>query len=252
VRNRVIAYVNRGLVRQREQPDAAIPDFDAAIRLDPKYAKAYAGRGLVRFGAFDFGGAIDDLNEALRLDPKDIQSLHIRGDSFALSGYSEKAIADYSEIIRLQPDQPSAYFQRAVTLQTAGDAVRAIADLDVLLRLKPDDSFGLSLRCRIRAESDLELQKAVEDCDKALKLRPGADVLENRALANFRLGRFRPARVDYEAALRTEPKMAEAMYGLGIVKRRMGDIAGGNADIAAAIAEKASVAQDFARFGVKP
>jgi hypothetical protein len=43
-----------------------------------------------------------------------------------------------------------------------------------------------------------------------------------------------------------------SLYGRGVAKRRKGDVAGGNADIAAARAIKADVAAEFARYGLQP
>ena len=48
----------------------AINEFDEAIRLDPKLAAAYVGRGISRLHKNDLDNAIDDFAEAIRLDPK--------------------------------------------------------------------------------------------------------------------------------------------------------------------------------------
>lgn len=57
----VATHVNRGILRlRRNQVDAAIADFDQAIRLDPRQPEAYLNKGaaLIR---------LNDANEALRL-----------------------------------------------------------------------------------------------------------------------------------------------------------------------------------------
>jgi hypothetical protein len=43
-----------------------------------------------------------------------------------------------------------------------------------------------------------------------------------------------------------------ALFGRGVVRRRMGDVKGGDADIADAIARDAAVAGHLARRGVVP
>jgi hypothetical protein len=45
---------------------------------------------------------------------------------------------------------------------------------------------------------------------------------------------------------------AAALFGRGVVRRQMGDVSGGDADIAAAIAIDAAVAGRLARRGVGP
>ena len=47
------------------------------------------------------------------------------------------------------------------------------------------------------------------------------------------------------------PKDADSLYGRGVAKLRSGDRAGGEADIAAAQAIKADIAQVYAGYGVK-
>lgn len=57
----VATYVNRGILKlRRNQVDAAITDFDHAIRLDPRQPEAYLNKGAALM-------RINDANEALRL-----------------------------------------------------------------------------------------------------------------------------------------------------------------------------------------
>ena len=50
--------------------DAAIADYNEAIRLDPKQAWAYFNRGIFRRDRMEWGKALADLDEAIRLDPR--------------------------------------------------------------------------------------------------------------------------------------------------------------------------------------
>jgi Flp pilus assembly protein TadD len=57
---------------------------------------------------------------------------------------------------------------------------------------------------------------------------------------------------DYDAALRINPKNADAWYGRGLAKKRRGDADGGNADIAAAKAITPGIGESFAdQYGLK-
>ena len=58
--------------------------------------------------------------------------------------------------------------------------------------------------------------------------------------------------VDYDAALRIDAKTFASLDGRGMAKRRKHDIAGDDADIAAARALKPEISMDFARYGVSP
>jgi hypothetical protein len=46
------------------------------------------------------------------------------------------------------------------------------------------------------------------------------------------------------------PKLATSLYGRGLIKRRTGNAAEAEADIAAATAISPNIAADFARYGV--
>lgn len=61
-------FYNRGL-KQGNDPARAIADFDQAIRLDPLYAVAWAGRGEVYVEQKQYDRAIKDFSEAIRLAP---------------------------------------------------------------------------------------------------------------------------------------------------------------------------------------
>jgi uncharacterized caspase-like protein len=51
--------------------------------------------------------------------------------------------------------------------------------------------------------------------------------------------------------VRNDPKKAEALYGRGLAKNQKGDTAGGNVDISSAQELRPTIAQDFARLGVR-
>lgn len=79
-RNRSDAFVNRGLLRFGTRDfDPAIADFTEAIRLNPKNARAYQGRGAAWLLKKEIDRAIADFGVAIRLDPKYAESYHSRG-----------------------------------------------------------------------------------------------------------------------------------------------------------------------------
>ena len=63
--------------------------------------------------------------------------------------------------------------------------------------------------------------------------------------------RWDAAIADYSSALRLNPRLASALYGRGMAKRKKGDLVGGNADVAAGTAMQAAIGEDFARYGVR-
>ena len=68
----------------------------------------------------------------------------------------------------------------------------------------------------------------------------------------FAWASFADALKDFDVALAIAPKQAPSLYCRGLTKLRMGDTAGGNADIEAAKKLNPKIADTYARYGVKP
>ena len=107
------AYYNRGIAYgAKGDYDRAIADFNEAIRLDPKSARAYGNRGNDYLAKGDYDHAIADYNEVIRLDPKSARAYNNRGGAYSAKGDRDRAIADHSEAIRLDPKYSLAYNSR--------------------------------------------------------------------------------------------------------------------------------------------
>jgi tetratricopeptide (TPR) repeat protein len=108
-------------------------------------------------------------------------------------------------------------------------------------------------RCWARAIAGRELPLAVTDCTEALRITPNdANFMDSRGFAYLRLSRLDDALADYDEALRRKPNLASSLYGRGLAKLKKGDAVGGEADITAAKAIQAGIAEEFARYGVTP
>ena len=62
--------------------DAAIADYNAAVRLDPTNAGIYYDRGIAFRRGGDLDRAVADLSEAIRLDPQLAGAYNERGYAF--------------------------------------------------------------------------------------------------------------------------------------------------------------------------
>ena len=75
--------------------DKAVGDFTEAIRIDPKNARAFHGRGVAWYYLADHAKAIADCTEAIRLDPKAIDPYKVRGEAYLKTGERKEAEADF-------------------------------------------------------------------------------------------------------------------------------------------------------------
>ena len=231
------ALVERGLARLREgQPDRAVEEFEAAIRLDPAHPKAHVGRGRARLDRGEYASAIRDFDEALRSEPDDAQVIgfraaarhrlgdlagavadydraitlapqmawlwHGRGSALHADDDLRAAIADYTRAIALEPDAAHPYRNRGLAHAADGDDEAAIADYTEAIRLGPADASSYFHRgeARSRAGDD---EAAVADFSEAIRLDPGhAKAYRARAAALEALGRDDEAEADYDRAER--------------------------------------------------
>jgi len=117
----------------RGQFERAIRDYDAAIKLDPKNAKAFYGRGCAHARVDDTIRALLDLTEAIKLDPKDTSAFVDRAIVRVIRGDWEQAVADFDEAIKLDPNHVNALTHRSMIRSTCPeeklrDAKKAQAD----------------------------------------------------------------------------------------------------------------------------
>lgn len=240
--------------RKSAKPDAAIKSCDAVIDETLKnLANGYYYRGVAKADKNDFDGAIGDYTQALKVDPQDPDYLNGRAQAYEAKNELDKALADYNQSLKINPKSIYAYNNRGATYQRKGDYARAAADYGEVTKLAPNSIDAWSARCWVRAMTPGQAQQALSDCDQALKIKADVpDVLDTRGFVNLKLNQFDNAIKDYDAALKGDPRLAGSLYGRGIAKLRKGDRNGGADDIKAAKQIKADIAEEFARYGLKP
>src|SRR5262249_21419404 len=123
-------------------------------------------------------------------------------------------------------------------------------------RLQPGDQAQGGFRARLR-QPVLGARGGRNPQAGARRLQPSAppDAEQRRdarqpRLHLFKMTHFDAAVSDYDAALRIDPKLAFALYGRGLARLNNGDPSG-EADIAAAKALQADIAEEYARYGMQ-
>ncbi len=282
-----MAYNNRGIAHGRvEMHNEELADYNAAIALNRDYANAYNNRGIAYADRGEFDAAFADFATALRLKPGFMptlrarakayqqsgqyelalaehdrfvrssgnlwRSLHERGDLLLAMGRADDALADYNEVLRLHRDDADAYFQRGRAWRMKGDAARALADFDRAMSIGAEAPAGNTLAGRGWALAVMgRLDEAVAVADRVLTRRGHPDLYVTRGFVELLRGRFAAAKSDFDAALVKKPAMADALFGRGLARLKLGDAAG-NDDIAAARKRLAVIDVQFAVAGLKP
>jgi tetratricopeptide (TPR) repeat protein len=115
--DRAKTLVNRGIIRmQARDIDAAIADYDAAIRIAPDTAEAYVNKGLALLRLGDrHAEVVALLTEGLVRNPARPEVAYFnRGMAHELLGLTREAYEDYTRAVELAPDwrEPAAELSR--------------------------------------------------------------------------------------------------------------------------------------------
>lgn len=133
------AYHSRAIAHANlSELDAAIDDYQHALRIRPKWAEAYLGLGFVLLDKKDFAGAIDDFSRAIKIKPAFVTAHHARGTAFMKQGRMEPAVIDFTSALKLNPQMAEAYANRGLALMVLGREKEALTDLEKCLELRPE------------------------------------------------------------------------------------------------------------------
>ena len=128
---RAAAYFANG------DPQHALGDYDAAIKLDPHEAELYYNRGVVFAAQSDGDAALRDLDTAIALESKNARFWGERGSLRILRRDYQNAIKDETQAIQLEPKLAQAYFLRADAFANVGNQANAVSDLHTAVALDP-------------------------------------------------------------------------------------------------------------------
>lgn len=115
-------YLKRGeLHRAHRAWNAALADYDRALRLDPALDAAIFCRGLLMLDTGRPGPARRELDRFLAVHPDQAMARLARARALVKLGGPLAVVGDYSRALALKPD-PDWYVERALALEAAGPA----------------------------------------------------------------------------------------------------------------------------------
>jgi tetratricopeptide (TPR) repeat protein/predicted aspartyl protease len=258
--------------------DRALADLTRACDLAPHDAQDHYDRGVIYAENGQFRPALEDFDTVITADPGNIDARLRRVELLQSHPEADPTVttaqlkSDLDAVSHSAP--PAADVRRTLAsfYGELGDYADAMKQIDQWLsqhRLPNDQETGLNSRCRLRASSNRDLTEALDDCNRALALRPHAseelgtliarplaaenpEILDSRGLVYLRLDRLPDAVRDYDAALHADANMPTSLYGRGLAELRLGEKAQGQADLLAAEKLDAGIARRFADMGLAP
>jgi tetratricopeptide (TPR) repeat protein len=215
--------------------DAAAHDASLAATVR---ANAFAVHGSIRLDENDAAGARTDFDAAITLNPKDARALIARGLIFETLNDSARAMADYTAALALGPNADAYGFRGALRAESNAPHVLedAVADLSEARRLAPTDIKSQILlgrtQLRLNRNADAELTLA-----GALAIAPdNVDALRSHATALGRLEKYAPAIADYTHILEKHPDDMAAHKSRGVAEMTSGDYTAAVADFTTVLA----------------
>ncbi|HEV7358583.1 MAG TPA: aspartyl protease family protein [Steroidobacteraceae bacterium] len=244
----------------RHDFEHALADLSKAVEQSPDNTEYWYQRALIFWQNGQAALATADLDHVLTLNRDFLRAYMPRAEIRLHEKNLEGAIADLDAVDRLAPKQSDQRFVLAEYYEAAGRFSQAIAQYDLWIQNHLVDSkraVALAARCRASAIGNEDLAGGLADCNMALRISDKKSpnyghLFENRGLLELRQANNEKAILDFDAALKTMPKNAYALYGRGVAKMRKSNTAGGEADMAEAIKIAPRIALPFSTHGLAP
>ena len=240
----------------------ALEDLTHACELAPTEPEYFYERGRAYLGNREPAKAFSDFEQVIKLKPDHVPALVSRASMnlarFEQAGRGGDGIVleDLNKASATAAKEDDVHFELGMLYSRVGAYGLAITQYDLWLDKHPPEARtadAYANRCRSRALLGLELDKALSDCNRAVRGRDDAPFfLDSRGMVQLRIGNYDKALADYDAVLKIQPKNPWSLYGRGLAKLHKGRSAEGQADIAAARASGPRAVAEAARRGLTP
>ena len=204
------------------QTTAAISEFAAAVRLNPRSVLVHLSLGSALCKQGDPEAAIHEFEAALRLDPNNANAHGNLGCVLAEKGQTTAAVKHFQLAFRADPDYADAHFNLGNALTKLGDADGAMREFQTVLRLKPGDTeahYKLGNLLARKGRND----DAIREFQEAVRLKPDfTEAHGNLGSLLTQQGQTDAAIRHFQEALRLKPDYAEASYNLANVYLKAG------------------------------
>ncbi len=215
-----MAYSNRGFgLLQEGRLDAAILDFESALRAKPDYAYAQNNLGEALLKEGRAAEAIPHFKKALEDRPDYAEPYDNLGVILFQNGQLDAAISNLEKATKINPAYGDAHFNLGIALQAKGDWDAAISHFERSVEIKPDDAEahrGLGVALIAKGRYD----EAIGQFQNAVTIKPAyADAIIDLANALVKAGRPAEAAGQFRRALAFRPDDESLRHQIEILSR---------------------------------
>ena len=196
--------------------------YEAALRLDPTDARAYAGIGLLLIMSGRHAEAIERYAAAVRHQPDFLEARLALVDAYRAVGRLEDAVAEAERAVEIEPGFADAWLGLGLLLSQLERYREARDRLEEALAIHPDDLRLIDLLVRILAaapdDGARDGQRAMALASPLLRAPPNPTLDETVAMALAEAGRYaeaaeRQRRAIAGAEQAGRPDLARSMAG---------------------------------------
>ena len=218
----VEALINRGFTAyQSKHHKQAIADYDQALKLAPDNVNAFNNRGMAYFEMKDFEHAAADFTQAIAHERYNPKFYLQRRACYLELDRAEDAQADAAKVAWLgklnvlnrtvtqEPKAAGNYVELAQHLIAGGEPKVGLASYETAMQVQPGYGRSYSSRAEFWL-SQGEFDKAIADCDRALKIEPHFEAYSIRGDAYFQKQDYDRAIANYIKAKRLDAQVARA------------------------------------------
>jgi len=255
---------------------SAIDYFNAALREDPKFARAYTGLADASLRMYDENKdsfwtdkALNAAKQAQALDDRLPEAHFVLGSVYAMTGQTAQAITELKRAQELAPNSDEAYRRLGNAYLDVGQNEQGIRALEKAVELNPyywanlnalgngyrqTGKYDKALKCfeqvtRMEPQNQIgfanlgvtdmsmgRYQDSIEPLETAMKLDPQPAVISNLGTSYFYLRSYGDAVKQFEKAVELNPNDETMMGNLADGYRAVGQMDRANATYDRAIA----------------
>jgi tetratricopeptide (TPR) repeat protein len=204
--------------------DQAIAGYSEAVRLKPEFWEAHNNRVLGYQAKGDYEAAIADFDQAFRLMPLSSEVLNNRGLAYRAIGAYDEAIADFNKAIEwdINSLHPAYYDNRGVAYWYKEEYDQAIADFNADVRAIVRHRLDLPPESA-PDEADTVDQRLDERLAEFMFEEELPLIYTHRGLAYLSKEDVDKALSDFDRAIKLRPTLALAFYLRGVTYRTAGN-----------------------------
>jgi tetratricopeptide (TPR) repeat protein len=244
-RSAALHYLAAGILGQQHDYSSARRQYEAVVKLAPDQIQGYFGLAQVAFAQRDYPASAAALRRAIRLDPHSATAYAKLGRVYTDAFDTPRALQALRKAIELEPQSAEAQFYMGDLLLRMSRLDEAQPYVERAIALAPGNAhFQASLGDLFiqRQESPANTARALAAYQEAIRLDPllaAAHFGVGRVYARQRL--WKRAEQELLATLRISPTFGRAHYTLAQVCRHLGQTA-----------EAAEHLEAFRRFRSRP